>query len=152
MVRIGGKIKPSHTKKAPMVRIACPNANDVKGFTVALTDPDAPSRKEPEWSEMCHWIVIIPSSGNSMQDGEEHWDEIQERPKEIIECTSLRHFPSLPFPSLPFLSFPLLCFLFLLNHRGQCLVMSINDINRQTAGTTLQNWLSPLRLRPSGRR
>ena len=24
---------------------------------LTLTDPDAPSRDNPEWSEMCHWIV-----------------------------------------------------------------------------------------------
>ncbi|KAF1346904.1 phosphatidylethanolamine-binding protein [Delphinella strobiligena] len=24
---------------------------------VALTDPDAPSREDPEWSQICHWIV-----------------------------------------------------------------------------------------------
>jgi phosphatidylethanolamine-binding protein (PEBP) family uncharacterized protein len=26
-------------------------------YVVTLTDPDAPSRKNPEWSEMCHWIT-----------------------------------------------------------------------------------------------
>ncbi|TKA79036.1 hypothetical protein B0A49_04500 [Cryomyces minteri] len=26
-------------------------------YTVILTDPDAPSRDNPEWSEMCHWIA-----------------------------------------------------------------------------------------------
>jgi phosphatidylethanolamine-binding protein (PEBP) family uncharacterized protein len=26
-------------------------------FVVTLTDPDAPSRENPEWSEMCHWIM-----------------------------------------------------------------------------------------------
>lgn len=25
-------------------------------YTVALTDPDAPSRDSPEWSEVCHFI------------------------------------------------------------------------------------------------
>jgi len=94
VVRLGGKLNPSHTKKAPVVRISCPNAIDMKGFTVALTDPDAPSRKDPEWSEMCHWIVIVPGSGSSLQDGEEHWDEMHKRPEEIIGCTAFPHFPS----------------------------------------------------------
>jgi hypothetical protein len=88
VVLLGGKIKPSHTKKAPVVRISCPNAKDEKGFTVALTDPDASSRKEPEWSEMCHWIVTVPNSGSFLQDGEIHWVEKYEGPKEIIKCTS----------------------------------------------------------------
>lgn len=26
-------------------------------FTLALTDPDAKSRDNPKWSEMCHWII-----------------------------------------------------------------------------------------------
>lgn len=26
-------------------------------LTLALTDPDAPSRDNPEWSEICHWIA-----------------------------------------------------------------------------------------------
>lgn len=25
--------------------------------TVTMTDPDAPSRQDPKWSEFCHWIV-----------------------------------------------------------------------------------------------
>lgn len=26
-------------------------------LTLVLTDPDAPSREDPKWSQMCHWIV-----------------------------------------------------------------------------------------------
>jgi hypothetical protein len=26
-------------------------------LTLAMTDPDAPSRQNPEWSEICHWIL-----------------------------------------------------------------------------------------------
>jgi phosphatidylethanolamine-binding protein len=26
-------------------------------YTITLTDPDAPSRENPKWSEMCHWIA-----------------------------------------------------------------------------------------------
>lgn len=26
-------------------------------IVVALTDPDAPSREDPEWSQICHWVV-----------------------------------------------------------------------------------------------
>lgn len=26
-------------------------------LTLALTDPDAPSREKPDWSQICHWIV-----------------------------------------------------------------------------------------------
>ncbi|KAL9110035.1 MAG: hypothetical protein Q9227_005374 [Pyrenula ochraceoflavens] len=37
-------------------------------YTLALTDPDAKSRDNPKWSEMCHWLVTnitIPSSSSS---------------------------------------------------------------------------------------
>lgn len=26
-------------------------------YTVTITDPDAPSRDDPKWSEFCHWIA-----------------------------------------------------------------------------------------------
>jgi phosphatidylethanolamine-binding protein (PEBP) family uncharacterized protein len=93
---------PSRTKKAPMVRILCSNAKageDVKSFTVALTDPDAPSRKDPGWSEMCHWIVTVPINGCILQEDETHWHENLEEPKEIIECTSFLYF--LSFAPIP---------------------------------------------------
>lgn len=32
-------------------------------LTLALTDPDAPSREKPDWSQICHWIITdIPLS------------------------------------------------------------------------------------------
>jgi len=35
-------------------------------YTIALTDPDAPSRDDPEWSEICHWIATnVPLSSSS---------------------------------------------------------------------------------------
>ena len=30
-------------------------------YVVTLTDPDAPSRDDPKWSEMCHWIAVLSS-------------------------------------------------------------------------------------------
>jgi len=30
----------------------------LNNLVITLTDPDAPSRKNPEWSEMCHWIAV----------------------------------------------------------------------------------------------
>lgn len=32
---------------------------EVGPFTIILTDPDAPSKRNPKWSEMCHWIVTL---------------------------------------------------------------------------------------------
>jgi len=38
-------------------------------LTIALTDPDAPSRDNPKWSQICHWIAtdvhLTPSSSSS---------------------------------------------------------------------------------------
>lgn len=48
---------------APAFELSCPNGlGDVPvgenvGFVAALTDPDAPSRERPKWSEMAHWVV-----------------------------------------------------------------------------------------------
>lgn len=39
-------------------------ALDLKGLTIVLTDPDAPSRGDPKWSEVCHWIAKVPFKGN----------------------------------------------------------------------------------------
>lgn len=36
-------------------------------YVVTLTDPDAPSRDNPEWSEICHWIAAgVPLSSDSV--------------------------------------------------------------------------------------
>lgn len=32
-------------------------------YTITITDPDAPSRDDPKWSEFCHWIATgLPAS------------------------------------------------------------------------------------------
>ena len=37
-----------------------------------MTDPDAPSRDNPEWSEFCHWIVTdIDLSQANNEDGDD---------------------------------------------------------------------------------
>jgi len=38
-------------------------------YTLVMTDPDAPSRKDPKWREWVHWGVINLSATGS--DGEE---------------------------------------------------------------------------------
>jgi phosphatidylethanolamine-binding protein (PEBP) family uncharacterized protein len=34
-------------------------------YVITLTDPDAPSRDNPKWSEMCHWIAANVSLSHS---------------------------------------------------------------------------------------
>jgi phosphatidylethanolamine-binding protein (PEBP) family uncharacterized protein len=93
-VKLGNTIKPSHTKKAPTIRITCPDtgvySND---FTIALTDPDAPSRKDPKWSEMCHWIATVLSNSTASFD-EIHMDSKHENLNDLIECKTPLTFPS----------------------------------------------------------
>jgi len=64
---LGNTIKPKKAKKEPLVHFldTVPGANSDKlstlnsgiQLTVALTDPDAPSRDNPKWSQICHWIA-----------------------------------------------------------------------------------------------
>jgi phosphatidylethanolamine-binding protein (PEBP) family uncharacterized protein len=46
-------------------------------LTIALTDPDAPSRDNPKWSQICHWIAtdvrLTPSSGSSDDENDEFY-------------------------------------------------------------------------------
>lgn len=37
-------------------------ADDNSAYIIVLTDPDAPSREDPKWSEFCHWIAPLPSA------------------------------------------------------------------------------------------
>jgi phosphatidylethanolamine-binding protein (PEBP) family uncharacterized protein len=38
-------------------------------YTLILTDPDAKSRKNPKWSEMCHWIVTNITVADTPSEG-----------------------------------------------------------------------------------
>lgn len=62
--KLGNTIKPKHLQEHPIIAlhdITAFSKTATKGMTyvVTLTDPDAPSRDDPEWSEMCHWITTI---------------------------------------------------------------------------------------------
>lgn len=58
---LGNTIKPKHLQDPPSTTLyedTSPGSSDTHPtFVVTLTDPDAPSRKNPKWSEMCHWIA-----------------------------------------------------------------------------------------------
>jgi phosphatidylethanolamine-binding protein len=85
-VALGNVFKESTTKEKPSVKIYCPHIKSTPGLTIALTDPDAPSRDDPKWSEMCHWIAIIPTSS---QDGFEINLGDSADAKELVKC---KHF------------------------------------------------------------
>jgi phosphatidylethanolamine-binding protein (PEBP) family uncharacterized protein len=73
-VTLGNPIKPKKTQTAPTLKIWCPDVHedDWKGLTIVLTDPDAPSRDDPKWSEVCHWIAKVPLKKNI---GKEEWED-----------------------------------------------------------------------------
>ena len=83
----GNTVKPAKVQDMPSVALinVLPHsflASDkiLPQLTLALTDPDAPSRDDPEWSEICHWIATsIPLSGS----GESHSLDSQDL-KEIM--------------------------------------------------------------------
>lgn len=59
---LGNTIKPKHVQDQPSLSLydetnpdGCATTNMT--YVVTLTDPDAPSRDDPKWSEMCHWIA-----------------------------------------------------------------------------------------------
>lgn len=61
--QLGNTLKPSDLKDAPTLIAANPSDGPAKkaSLVIALTDPDAPSRDDPKWSEFCHWIATAPA-------------------------------------------------------------------------------------------
>lgn len=52
---LGNVLKPIQVRDEPHVRWKiCPNYF----YTICMTDPDAPSRKKPEFREWHHWLVV----------------------------------------------------------------------------------------------
>ncbi|KAF1959189.1 PEBP-like protein [Byssothecium circinans] len=59
---LGNTIKPKHLQDEPTITLHDSTGSDISAtsnltYVITLTDPDAPSRDNPEWSEMCHWIA-----------------------------------------------------------------------------------------------
>ncbi|KAH5487911.1 hypothetical protein HBI29_214760 [Parastagonospora nodorum] len=64
--KLGNTIKPKHLQKQPTITLHDETTSDMT-YIIALTDPDAPSRDNPKWSEMCHWIATnLTSSSNTI--------------------------------------------------------------------------------------
>lgn len=70
---LGNTLKPEKLQDTPSISLGGPGgATDIcvsgqsPQFVITLTDPDAPSRDDPKWSEMCHWIA----SGKFAASGE----------------------------------------------------------------------------------
>ncbi|KAG0236600.1 phosphatidylethanolamine-binding protein [Mortierella sp. GBAus27b] len=54
-VALGNTLSVEETQSAPEIFFMPDSPNDM--YTLILTDPDAPSRKEPKYREYRHWIV-----------------------------------------------------------------------------------------------
>lgn len=95
---LGNTIKPKHLQDQPSITLdedTSPGTtiDSHPTYVITLTDPDAPSRDNPKWSEMCHWIATnvsvtprtfsilpLPAFGLTEQDVAE-----QSGPDDIIE-------------------------------------------------------------------
>lgn len=73
---LGNTLKPKKLQDAPSISLkAAPESlagpcGANMTYVITLTDPDAPSRDDPEWSEMCHWIMAgISASSSSCEIG-----------------------------------------------------------------------------------
>ncbi|CAG5049633.1 unnamed protein product [Parnassius apollo] len=65
-VKEGNELTPTQVKDQPTVSW---DAEQNAFYTVAMTDPDAPSRKEPKYREYQHWLVgNVPGSDVSKGD------------------------------------------------------------------------------------
>ncbi|XP_057668960.1 protein D3-like isoform X1 [Diorhabda carinulata] len=53
-VNLGNELTPTQVKDEPVVKWT---SDDNAFYTVAMVDPDAPSRKEPKVREVLHWLV-----------------------------------------------------------------------------------------------
>ncbi|KAL7266305.1 carboxypeptidase Y inhibitor, partial [Rhizina undulata] len=56
-VSLGNTLKPEEAHETPKIQITPEGADASTTYTIVLTDPDAPSREDPKWSEFCHWII-----------------------------------------------------------------------------------------------
>jgi len=60
-VELGTSVPVSAAQSQPLISIVPLNGTDsvdaTTVYTLAMTDPDAPSRKNPTFSEMCHWLT-----------------------------------------------------------------------------------------------
>ncbi|KZF23831.1 PEBP-like protein [Xylona heveae TC161] len=66
---LGNTIKPSDAQQPPVVELHSSDgsaSSHESTYTLVMTDPDAPSREDPKWSEFCHWIITnVPLSNTN---------------------------------------------------------------------------------------
>merc|ERR1712029_842656 len=68
MGEYGNTLTVSKAQSQP--RVSFEDADSKKLYTLAMVDPDAPSRADPKAAEWLHWLVVnIP--GDKLEDGED---------------------------------------------------------------------------------
>lgn len=61
-VNLGNELDVAHTQKAPKVHFPTQKGHY---YTLAMMDPDAPSRKTHEYRHWLHWLILnIPGTGS----------------------------------------------------------------------------------------
>lgn len=86
-VNLGNTLSPGDTKEKPHVQITPEPEHESAKYTLVMTDPDAPSREDPKWSEFCHWIssdIELPSV-EFIASSEDFEASAAKGKKEIIE-------------------------------------------------------------------
>ncbi|KAJ8952510.1 hypothetical protein NQ318_003306 [Aromia moschata] len=60
-VKFGGELTPTQVKDQPEVKW---DADPSKYYVLAMVDPDAPSREDPKFREVNHWLVVNVKGGD----------------------------------------------------------------------------------------
>jgi len=101
--QLGNTLKPEDLKDAPTLTVVNPSDGPTKkaSLVIALTDPDAPSRDDPKWSEFCHWIATSPAPDLDATGGTLHLqtldDVIEYKPPTPPEKTGKHRYVFLAF-------------------------------------------------------
>ncbi|KAI0171968.1 PEBP-like protein [Hypoxylon sp. FL1284] len=67
--------------RAPSATSSSPSLSDDVTYVITITDPDAPSRDNPEWSEFCHFIAAgVPVSPSGAVQLSELKDIVEYKP------------------------------------------------------------------------
>ncbi|KAI7647350.1 dynamin GTPase, partial [Hortaea werneckii] len=89
---VGNTLDPAKLQEQPKTTLSALNHDEVTSetspllqlgkmqLTIALTDPDAPSRKNPEWAQVCHWIATSPPKHEKTDDEPFHADLATKHP------------------------------------------------------------------------
>lgn len=56
-VTMGNELLPSDTQARPTIGLSFTKPTKGKSYTLVVTDPDAPRRGDPTWSEFAHFLV-----------------------------------------------------------------------------------------------